>query len=466
MSVITIEFDNTLTKSEIILPLLSSSVEEAGEEYSNDMTDTAQTSVFGIKVPLIMINSVVIDFDAVQQFVLKSEGTVPELSMIVEDRYKLIENIDKPRHDNEVRVQILPQFDDAYKKIDLTFYINTIKVNGSLISLNCTYKVSNLLSSRFKTFGNIDTYSLFKNVATETKLGFATNIGELSDNRYMYCDNKSFLDILNDEIQYSNGTEHILDWWIDFWDNINLADIKERYESIDSNDDIMIWVAGQVNDVTINNQPTPIHIPAILTTHPAYSNSELFVKNYNIVNNSGAFISTGSDKLYSIYETDKGEYLDYLLQNGDIQNDIFYKYEYIGENYGDYNYLLAKRLRESYIQKIGSEQIKVTLKSPLLGLMRGHKVNFIRYINDDKVENKMQALENANVLDRNIESNIPLNDFEIESESPDGKFRLDKTVSGQYLITGMNMTYKNASWDYTLTISRPSLDQQNLLKKD
>ena len=101
MSVITIEFDNTLTKSEIILPLLSSSVEEAGEEYSNDMTDTAQTSVFGIKVPLIMINSVVIDFDAVQQFVLKSEGAVPELSMIVEDRYKLIENIDKPRHDND-----------------------------------------------------------------------------------------------------------------------------------------------------------------------------------------------------------------------------------------------------------------------------------------------------------------------------------------------------------------------------
>ena len=105
------------------MSLLSSSAAEAGSEYSNEYTDKAQTMVFGIQVPLIMINSTIIDFDAVQQFVLKSEGVTPELLMIVEDRYKLIENIDKPRHDNEVRVQIIPKFDNAYKKIDLTFYI-------------------------------------------------------------------------------------------------------------------------------------------------------------------------------------------------------------------------------------------------------------------------------------------------------------------------------------------------------
>lgn len=465
MSAINIEFNNDLKKSEIVLPLLSTSAAESGDEHANDMTDKAQTSVFGIQVPLIMINSVVIDFDAVQYFSLKSEGSIPELSMIVEDRYKLIENIDKPRHDNEVRVQILPKFDNAYKKIDLTFYITNIKVNGSIISVNCMYKVPDLTISRFKSFGEIDTYSLFRNSATETKLGFATNISMLSDNRFIYCDNKSFLDIMNDEIQYSNSTDHILDWWIDFWDNINLVDIKERFETIDSNDDIMIWVAGQVNEVTIDNEIQPIQIPAILTTHPSFSNSELFVKSYNILNNPGSFITTGSDKLYSVYEESKNEYLDYLLQNGDIASDIFTKYEYIGENYGDYNYLLAKRLREAYIQKINSECIKVSLKSPILGLMRGHKVNFIRYVNDSKVENKLKSLEENNIVDRNIESNIPLNDFEITTENNDGQFILDRTCSGQYMITSINAIFKNNEWDYNLTLSRPSLSQQNILKK-
>lgn len=466
MSVITVEFDNTLTKSEIIMPIMNSSAAESGDEYTNTLTDKAQTMVFGIQVPLIMINSTVIDFDAVHQFSLKSEGVVPELSMIVEDRYKIIENIDKPKHDNEVRVQILPKFDNAYKKIDLTFYIANIKVNGSLISLSCVYKVPSLLSSQFKTFGEVDTHTLFKTVATDTGLGFATNIATLTDNRYVYCDNKSFLDIMNEEIQFANSTEHILDYWIDLWDNINLADIKERYETIDSNEDIMIWVAGQVDEVTIDKEIEPEQIPAVLISHPSFTSSELYVKQYNIVNKPGALVSTGSDKVYSIYETSKGEYIDYFLQNGDIQKDIFTKYEYIGENYGEYNYLLAKRLRDSYLQKINIEQVKVTLKTPLLALMRGHKVNFIRYVNDDVIENKLKALEETGLVDRNIESNIPLNDFEIEESSDNGKFVVDKTVSGQYLITGINASFKNNEWDYVLTLVRPSLAQPNIIKTE
>lgn len=466
MSIITVEFDNTLSQTEIVMPIISSSASEAGEEYNNTLSDKAQTKVFGIQSPLIMINSTVIDFDAVHQFSLRSEGVLPELSMIVEDRYQIIENIDKPKLDNEVRVQILPKFDDAYKKIDLTFYITSINVNGALISLTCMYKAPTLTSSQFKTFGEIDTYSLFKTVANDTCLGFATNIAELTDNRYIYCDNKSFLDIMNEEIQFANCNEHILDYWIDLWNNINLADIKERYESIDSNEDIMIWVAGQVDEVTIDKKIEPVQVPAVLISHPAFTNYELYASSYDIINKPGTFVANGSDKVYSIYETAKGEYIDYFLQNGDVQKDIFQKYEYLGENYGEYNYLIAKKIRESYIQKIGSEQIKVTLKSPLLALMRGHKVNFIRYVNNDIIENKIKAIEDEGFIDRNIESNIPLQDFEIETDTDNGKFVIDKTVSGQYLITGLNAMFKTSGWEYTLTLSRPPLSYPNILKKE
>ena len=47
---------------------------------------------------------------------------------------------------------------------------------------------------------------------------------------------------MDSEIQYSNATEHIIDWWIDLWNNINLADIKERYESIDKEN---VWTKVQ-----------------------------------------------------------------------------------------------------------------------------------------------------------------------------------------------------------------------------
>ena len=467
MSIVTLEFDNTLEKSSIIMPLLSSSHQEGGDEYNDsNLTDKLQTSVFGIQTPLIMINTTVIDFDAVKYFNLKSTGRLPELIMTVEDRYELINNIDKPGNDNEVRIQIIPRFDNAYKKIDLTFFISNIQVNGSMIRLTCTYKLPLLTSSKYKTYGEIDTYSLFKEVATETSLGFATNIATLTDSRYAYCDNKSLLELMNDEIQYSNATEHIIDWWVDFWDNINLVDIKERYETVDSDDDIQVWIAGQINEVSQGNETQPIQATAVVNNLPMYSNSELYVKDYTINNKPGANVGKGTDRVYGIYEDINKEYSDFFIQDGDVKKDIFAKYEYIGENYGEYNYLFSKQLRETFLQKIITETINITLQSPLLGLMRGHKINFIRYVNNDIVENKMKTLEAAGIIDRNIESNISLAEYENTEDSGSGKFVLDKTVSGQYLILGVNIVFTNNQWDYILTLAKPAITKATILKNE
>lgn len=467
MSQIITKFDSNLKKSDIIVPLLSSSKAEAGDNYhDSNFTDKAQTKIFGIQIPLIMINNTVIDFDAVKYFSLKSAGKLPELIMTVEDRYQLINNIDKPSNDNEIRIQILPKFDDTYKKINLTFYTSSIKVNGSLIKIIGSYKLPQLTSSQFKTFGEIDTYTFFKTSAELTSLGFASNISECNDIRYIYCDNKSILETLDSEIQYSNISDHILDYWIDFWDNINLVDIKERYNSIDSDKDISVWISGQINDVNADVEFTPMKVPAVITNNPSLSSSELFVKDYVIDNNSGSQISKGTDKVYGIYEDSKSEYLDYLLQDGDVKEDIFTRYEYLGESYGEYNYLLAKSIRLGFIQKMNTEKIKVTLNSPLLGLMRGHKVNFIRYVNDDKIESKMKILESVNALDRNIESNIPLSEYEITEDSNNGKFRLDRTVSAQYLITEINIEYTNNNWNYILTLIRPAISKPNIIKEN
>lgn len=467
MSIITLEFDNILKKSEIIMPLLSSSKNESGENYHDpNLTDKSQTAVFGIQTPLIMINSIVIDFDAIQYFNLKSEDRLPELILVVRDKLELINNIDKPGQDNEVRVQILPKFDNAYKKIDLTFFINDIQINGSLIRLTCSYKLPSLLSSQFKTFGKLDTYSLFKYIATETGLGFATNIAKLDDSRYMYCDNTSLYDIMNSEIEYSNATEHIMDWWVDLWDNVNLVDVKERYTTIDSNDDLKIWVAGQVNENTKDIEIVPQEVTAVINNYPGFSSSELFVKSYESYINSGTQMSKGTDKVFGIYEDINKEYLDYLIQDGDIKNDIYIKYNYAGENFGEYNYILAQHLRDSFIQKMNSESIKVTLQSPLLGLMRGHKVNFIRYVNDDIIENRIKNLEDNNIIDRNVECNIPLSEYEMTDDSANGQFRIDKTVSGQYLINGVDITYTNNSWNYKLTLIKPASTKTNILISD
>jgi hypothetical protein len=83
---------------------------------------------------------------------------------------------------------------------------------------------------------------------------------------------------------------------------------------------------------------------------------------------------------------------------------------------------------------------------------------FIRYVNDSKVESKLKALEEHKIIDRNVASNISLTDYEITEDSGAGKYEIDKSVSGQYLVTGTNIKFSNGTWDYELTLVRNAAD--------
>ena len=62
MSIIQVKFDHNLQQSDIIIPLTSSSKDEAKEAYTRNQSEIQQTHVYGIQSPLISVNSIVIDF--------------------------------------------------------------------------------------------------------------------------------------------------------------------------------------------------------------------------------------------------------------------------------------------------------------------------------------------------------------------------------------------------------------------
>lgn len=468
MSLIQVKFDSTIEHSEITIPLTNSSQEEAGEAYKQNQQEIQQTLIYGIQSPLIMVNNIVVDFSDVLSFELKCTKQLPSVSIVIRDRYKLISMIDTPSLDNELRVQILPKFDDNYRKINLTFYITSTKFKGEFITINGAYKLSAFTSSNIKSFGEISTYKLFETVANETGLGFASNIEDNeADKRWVYCDNKSYNDLLDREIQYSGSDLQICDYWIDWWNNLVVADIYERYNAVDNDGDLQVWVSGQNHEITEGNEIEAQQVIAALNNNPSTKNSELYVKEYVISNKPGNQMILGTDHLYSTYENTKSEYMDYLIQDGDSEKDIFTKYEYLGEVYGEYNYLLASKKRESFLQKIRSnETIEVSLCTPLLGLMRGNKVNFLWFTNDSSVESMHDNLYD-NGATNEADTNIPLDaGSEIESTSQNGEFILDKSISGQYLITACVIKYTTEGWNYTLTLSRPTSARPKLISEN
>ena len=469
MAIIQVKFDSVLKQSDIIIPLTNSSQDEAGEAYKNNQPEIQQTSVYGIQSPLIAINDHVVDFSEVLYFELKCSEVTPTVKLTVIDRNDLVKIMDAPGPDNQLRIQILPKFEEKYKKINLTFFITKTSISGEYITINGEYKAPKFINANIKSFGQVSTYKLFEMVAQESQLGFATNVADSeTDKRYIYSDNKSYKDLLAREIRKSGSENQILDYWIDWWNNLVLADMYERYNSIDKDSDMQIWISGQNHEVSEGSEIQPQQVVANLNNSIADKFSELYVENYSILNSPSMQYYNGTDQLYTTYEIDKLNYSDFLIQDGDVQKDITTKFEYLGEVYGEYNYLLAGKKRQAFLQKMQTnETIEITLNTPLLGIMRGNRVNFTWYINDTMVSNKIEASADANIAQdpKNVNTNIPMNyDDENENEM-DGKFEIDKSISGQYLVTNCNMKFANSKWEYKITLKRPTSDKPKIINE-
>ena len=465
MSQILVEFDPTLEQSEIIMPLGTPGPDEVREDQKDkNFSGKQQSLVYGIVTPIIAINNTVIGFDDVIEMVLDDTGVVPELRITVNDTSGTLVTVDTPGVDNELRIQILPPYDNAYKKINLTFYLQDIRINDTLVSATGLYKVPELVSDNIKSFGETNTYDLFKQIAEETGLGFATNVkSNDADKRFVYCDNKSYLDLMEQQVKFSGDVTSnvVYDYWIDYWNNLNFADIYERYHAVDPDEDMVIWTSGEHRLIDEGQEIKPLQIAAVLTNHPALQANDLYVTGYSMINDSNRVTDTGTDMVASIYETTKGEYLDHLIQDGHVKKDVFTKYKYLGECYGESNYIMNKIYRYIYMNSIMSEQIAVFLAKPMLGLMRGHQCRFNWYFNDDKKKTKIENMEEAGVITKSSET---VTNVDVDPETPydegvknqGGTWVVDRTISGQYLIVGSKISYLNGEWKSELRLVRPA----------
>ena len=480
MGVPLIKKDFNIKLPDVAMPLIYPGRDETSDPnwLSRNKSGVQQTKAYGIIAPLIQVNDIAVDFQDVVSMNLRSTGVLPEISLSVRDRYKLLEALAVPDADNYMIVQILPPIEDAYKKIKLLFYISSYRQAGDYVSLTGTYKNPDLLSSRFQSLGRISTTELFEWASNETGLGLATNMEDSNeDSRWIYCDNKSVLETLNAQIGMSGDSSGrvVLDWWIDLWNCLNLCNIYERWTAVDPVEDMMVWTTGQLNEVDPEIPIKPIQVQAWISNLYTIRNTELYALSYQINSSTGSGVSKGTDKCYGTWLDDKGDWSDELIQDGDVKDDVFLRHEYLGEIWnespeegeeetGTFNYMLAPYIRDAFMQKIYSQTLEVTLQSPLLGLIRGMQCLFEWYINDSGFELNKESLEEKGLIETLKKSAAELVS---EESGSDGHWIRNDRISGQYTILGQVIEYEQGDgWRYKLTLSRPQSDIPAIIKKD
>lgn len=467
MAQIEVKFDHQLTQSPIVLPLSTPNPKDGvADTMIGTNTPVRQTLLYGIRVPLVRIGDIVVDMHDIVYMELSGRDVLPKLHLIVRDTSGLIRGLQNPGSDNEVRVQILPRMEGAYKKIDLTFYITKYNSDNDELEFYCAYKLPALYNSRIKCFGEVSTVEFFETVAHECMLGLATNIpdGEGNDKRYLYCRNESLLSLMSEAINTSGEAGNdiqnkvLYDYWVDFWNNINIVDVYERWNAIDKHEDMMVYVALEKSDTSqTGDEQGYVHVAAILTNNPAMAASELYVDHYDTLNNS-AQISSGSDRVFTTYNMDDHEALDYFLQDGDQKKDVFVKFEYVGENYGEFNYLMASRCRNMMLDKMNSEVIEVRVGSPLVSLMRGSKVDLLWYDTNPFIADKKLTMGIEE-----IDTNIPIPNAPDSGDYSSLQFRVNKQISGQYYVLSSVIEFENGHWSNVLRLTRPREGKQTYL---
>lgn len=454
--------DPSIVQTEIIHALESEDQNNVGNNYVEmPETDINQTDVYGVLVPILTINNIAVAYKDLQRFELNLLGRTPEIYFKFHDRRKMFSSYVQPGNDNEVRVQILPPVDNTYKKIDLTFYVTDISMNGDVVEGKAIYKLMKFTQSNFEALGMKTTYDIFDYVSLQTGLGFASNATATEDSRFMECRYNSYKELITNEIEKSvSDITQVYDWWVDQNNYLTLCNIYDRMNTLDSDEDMMVWVTTNYDDPTKGNIKDVHEIPCVITNLPSMNTSDLGCTGMEIINNP---VQTGTSKVVSAFYENKKDIIDNYIGDGDIKRDEKMRYEYAGEVYGDYDYKFAEQSRKFYLSKAKSEIVVIKMKQPMMGLMRGSQLKFVWYSNDtDKKYLNDKLKENADALsiltNEEIFLKYPelqwLEEFDRKEVNDVNPMLLDMQYSGQYTLLGQYIIWQQG-WYCELHCVRP-----------
>ena len=296
------------------------------------------------------------------------------------------------------RSRLLPPF-DAYEKINLVFQISEI-TTGGVVTGTGTYKCHNLTDTRMLSIGDKTTWEYFQLLQQFTNLGLVSETGtDTEDTRPMVLNNQSLLSYTGEVIDTSHtDAQKVLDWWVDWWDYINVENLKE-----------LVNPDREVQKIVIGQEKEPGNADALatfclFTNLPSHENTELYMTGFAFEQTPGLHRASGTSKMRTVYDLRTGRYIDHYLIDGDSKDQTI-DYEYGGEVDG-YDFVFAKECRGLYKSKLLSEVLHVYTRRPLLGFTRGSRCQILWVDNSGTMDSAVRADEFLTNIDEGLRGGI------------------------------------------------------------
>ena len=429
--------------------------DSAADEYAADMG----------RYPYLQIGNLVIQTNDTSKIVLYNDQFVPKIEVFFKDpTFKLLDPLFPM--DDEIISLFIQSSSDLLMPVRMDFKITEFNVqkgdNDVSYVLTGLLDVNYLYYQPFSTYSNT-TYDLLKKMASEAKLGFASNIDNTNDLMMWINPADSNMEFMQHIVKYSyRSEESFMLSYIDFYYNLNYVDI-ECALSEDISD-----MTGIFSDVNITKVKDETVTKMFLTDHPDKVNTNMYIQKYNLLNSTMKVnLNIGYQKILSYYDkigntqytfvmdtiSTPGAKGKNVIMKGKVgQTSDIAKNSFDGEFLGIYdsdnihpNYLYAGMQNKQNLEFLQKIKMKVTLGMMNFNLYRFQKIE-IRFYKLKEFSDKETTVE---VSQQNIDKGTGM-DFDYD--------KINQRLSGEWLITAINYTFnKVGGFSQELTVVRREL---------
>lgn len=487
MSIINTFLDPTIVLDEIAI---SENIND------NNAAKTNFSKIVGKYYPIIQINTYMIDATMLRNFQLSSENFLPELSFLFTDNVGDFKGTFYPKDGDIISVYLKSSDDETFKPIRIDFDILSFTDLGiNEFSVRGVMNVPLITSEVCRAYPELSSHELMQTIAEELGLGFASNEDETTDTMTWLNPYNSFERFLKDSTQrvYKDDRSFYTSY-VDVFYYLNLVNINKQFEEYEPEQTIMQTTgeATAQEDVDEGDLEGGEPFDLFLTNHPGYSDTNIGINTYTIVNESGLVWKSNGYKRYAqFFDINDNEYYSFFVdpvttegaekesqlmkgRPGDMIYEDINKYKYLGvqltpapeeeedeESGGgeeeeeqpprpeqfnvhrNYQFALVQNVQNNEELK----KITINLELPTINssIYRYQSLPIIFY------ETNTQAINNLKTRDAEVDDSSTTDD-----EANSSYMRVNSLLSGLYVVSSIRYVWnpRTANVKQQLTMTR------------
>ena len=444
-----------------------------GEGEGNEKADTSHD--YNV---MVHINNYTFGDDNVKSMKLGVDSKIPTLELVLMDLEGLFSADTYPRDGDVISIRLGSRQKEIYKDIRIDFDIIEVNSptskpqdpsgNGIKYTMSGRMKVPGLYADISKSYGKGTSLDHVESIATDLKLGLATNIDSSDDEMNLFIAQDTTESTLNDLVSHSYiDDDSFQTYSIDPYYYINYVNMNLLMDSEETFEDALAALDVSMEDMKTSadtNESNNMKSPLLLSNHNRYTGTSMHISAYALKNNAGSNLKkNGYKKTMKFYENDSEEGLvafDLEPLSSKTMDDIAeplkgrrgedrYKIEkktvYAGRKNADpetsnihLNYEFSEIHNSQNLDELGKMTLEVELATVNPALHRYQKIPLIIFKEgaDDIAADKV-------LKERKKEQGFDVETDTAEEEIPQaGTVVADEFLSGYYVIGAIQYIYK------------------------